>query len=132
MKELIIIGDRVLIDPEEGEKQTRSGLYLPASVAEKERVGSGRVMKVGPGHVIPNPDYSEGEVWSEQRDAVRYLPLQARAGDFAFFLRKDTVDLMYEDRKYIIIPHHAILALVRSHPEDVIDGLGDLDDLFNS
>ena len=88
MSELIIIGDRVLIRPEEGEQKTPSGLVLPATVTERDKVGSGRVVKVGPGYVVPNPEYSEGEPWIGDRQAVRYLPLQAQAGDFAFFLRR--------------------------------------------
>jgi len=78
MSELIIVGDRVLIEPHEGEQQTAAGLVLPATVTEKERVGSGRVIRVGPGYLMANPEYSEGEPWSEPKEVVRYLPLQAR------------------------------------------------------
>lgn len=129
MVELIMVGDRVLIAPDEDEKQTKAGLYLPASVAEKERIGSGRVVKVGPGHLIPNPEYSEGESWAGNREAVRYLPLQARPNDFAFFLRKESVEMTFEEKEYLIVPHSAILALVRTHPED---WNGDLDDLLGT
>ncbi|HEX7069831.1 MAG TPA: co-chaperone GroES family protein [Rhodothermales bacterium] len=118
MNELILVGDRVLIAPEDGERQTKAGLYLPASVAEKERVGSGRVVKVGPGHLIPNPEYSEGEPWAGDRDVVRYLPLQARPNDFAFFLRKESIEITFEDKEYLIVPHSAIMALVRSDDEE--------------
>ena len=126
MNELIMVGDRVLIAPDDDEKQTKAGLYLPASVAEKERVGSGRVVKVGPGHLMPNPEYSEGEPWAGDREAVRYLPLQARPNDFAFFLRKESVELTFEEKEYLIVPHAAILALVRTHQEDWDGGLEDL------
>ncbi len=126
MNELIIVGDRVLVEPDENERQTKAGLYLPASVAEKDRVGSGRVVKVGPGYVLPNPEYSEGEPWAHDRSAVRYLPLQAEPGDHAFFLRKESVEMTFEDRKYLIIHHGAILAFVREHPADsILKGLSD-------
>ena len=128
MNELIMVGDRVLVAPEEGDKQTKAGLYLPATVLEKERIGTGRIVKVGPGHLIPNPEYSEGEPWVSDREAVRYLPLQARPRDFAFFVRKESVEISFEEKDYLIIPHSAILALVRSHPEDVGDL--DVDDLL--
>ena len=127
MSELIIIGDRVLIAPEEGEQETEAGLILPASVAERDRVGSGRVVRVGPGHAVPNPDYAEGEPWAAEKEAVRYLPLQARPGDFAFFLRKEAVEISYQGQRYFIVPHAAVLALVRPDPEDLIDGLLDED-----
>ena len=121
MPELIIIGDRVLIEPDEGERQTEAGLLLPASVAEREKIGSGRVARVGPGHLIPNPDYTEGEPWAGQKEAVRYLPLQAQPGDFAFFLRAEAIELTYEKTRYLIVPHEAILALIRPDPDDLIN-----------
>src|SRR5690554_5478729 len=111
MDKLIIVGDRVLILPEDGERQTKAGLYLPATVAEHDRVGSGHVVKVGPGYVIPNPEYSD-EPWVSERKAVRYIPLQAQEGDFAFFLRKDTIEITFQEKNYLIVPHSSILALV--------------------
>ncbi|HET6568051.1 MAG TPA: co-chaperone GroES family protein [Rhodothermales bacterium] len=132
MDELIIIGDRVLIEPDEDEKQTKAGLYLPASVAESDRVGSGLVVKIGPGYVLPNPEYSEGEPWAADRSAVRYLPLQAQPGDHAFYLRKESIELSFRDKKYLIVQHGAILALVRSHTDadDILKGLDDIEDLL--
>lgn len=125
MHELILIGDRVLIDPEDPETETRSGLYLPASVKEKEKVQGGRVVNVGPGYLTPNPEYSEDEPWAPARPAVRFLPLQAQIGDFAFFMRKNAIELEFEERSYLIVPHHAILALVRDQPDerDLYDGV---------
>ncbi|CAN5604497.1 hypothetical protein BH23BAC4_BH23BAC4_03680 [soil metagenome] len=123
--ELIIIGDRVLIQPEEPESRTASGLFLPAGVREKDRVQSGRVIKTGPGHLIPNPEYTESESWAGDRESVRYLPLQAQPGDFALFLRKDAIDIEYLRNAYLIVPHSAIVALVRSQDEsDLLDQLG--------
>jgi chaperonin GroES len=110
---LIVIGDRVLIRPEDPAEQTASGLYLPASVREKDRVQGGRVMKTGPGHLIPNPEYSDAEPWAPERPPVRYLPLQAEPGDYALFLRKESIELEFAGEGYLIVPHHAILALVR-------------------
>ena len=124
MEEIIIVGDRVLIEPEQGEKQTKSGLYLPATVIDRERVSLGRVVRVGPGYVMPNPDYSEDEPWAPSRDAVRYLPLQAQPGDLAFFLRKEMIEITFRDKEYIIVSHNAILALIRPSVDDI---LGDLE-----
>jgi len=131
MSELIMVGDRVLIAPDEGERKTNSGLVLPASVAEKERVQSGRVISIGPGYVTPNPDFSESDLWSQNKAAVRYLPLQARTGDFAFFLRKEAIEITFKEKSFLIIPHGAILALQRSHADDILDNLGNLDELDN-
>ena len=110
---LIVVGDRVLIRPEEPSGKTASGLYLPASVREKDRVHGGRVVRTGPGHLIPNPDYSDAEAWAPQREAVRYLPLQARPGDYALFLRGEAIEFEYGGEAYLVVPHAALLALVR-------------------
>ncbi len=121
---LLVVGDRVLIRPEDPAETTASGLYLPASVRAGDRVRGGRVAQTGPGHVIPNPDYSEAEPWGPTREAVRYLPLQARPGDYALFLRKEAVELEYGGAAYLIVPHNAILVLARPiHPEDESEGL---------
>lgn len=131
MNELIMVGDRVLISPEDGERQTQSGLFLPVTVTERERIQGGRVERVGPGYIIPNPEYS-GEPWATQREAVRYLPLQARPGDMAYFVRKEAIEITFEGKVYLIVPHTAILALVRHHDDPAADldeadiDLGDL------
>lgn len=124
MRELIMVGDRVLIAPEDGERKTTSGLVLPASVAAQEQVHGGTVVGVGPGYVMPNPEYSDGEPWSGHQDAVRYLPLQAEKGDTAFFLRKEAIEIVFEGDAFLIVPHSAILALVRSSVDDILGALG--------
>ena len=121
MGELIITGDRVLIEPMDGEQTTKAGLVLPSTVAESDQVRSGRVVKVGPGYLTANPEFSEGRPWVERRDAVRYLPLQAEPGDYAFYVRREGIDLKYEGKKYVIVQHHAIVALMRPDSSDVLE-----------
>lgn len=55
LKNLIVIGDRVLIRPSRPNERTESGLYLPPGVQEKEKVQQGYVIKAGPGYAIPMP-----------------------------------------------------------------------------
>ena len=113
------LGDRVLVRPSDDADRSAGGHYLPAGVRAKEKVQGGRVVKVGPGVVIPNPDYSAAEPWAGEASPVRYLPLQARPGDFALFLRKEAVEVEYGGDTFLIVPHAAVLALVRpQHPED--------------
>jgi len=112
-KKMIVIGDRVLLQLEDGQDKTKSGLYLPASVREKEKVAMGRVIRVGPGYPIPNPNYTEDEPWSTPKDPMRYIPLQAKEGDYAIFLREQGVEVEFEDQKYLIVPQSAVLMIVR-------------------
>lgn len=128
MGDLIIVGDRVLIEPDEGERQTAAGLVLPASVTDREKVASGRVVRTGPGYLMANPEFAEDEPWKPSREAVRYLPLQARPGDVALYLRRDAVEITYQSTSYFIIHHGAILALVRTDPDDILGALGEPDE----
>jgi co-chaperonin GroES (HSP10) len=113
-KNLIVVGDRVLIEPDEGTDKTSSGLYLPATVKEKEKVVGGYVVKTGPGYAIHDPGVSE-EPWAATgaKKEVKYIPLQANEGDYAIFLKDSAVEIEFEGKKYLIVPHTAILALVR-------------------
>lgn len=115
--ELILVGDRVLISPEPLDNQTEAGLYLPEGVQEKEQLQTGRVVKVGPGYVMPNPEHDD-EPWKPESEPVQYLPLQAEEGDYAFFLRGKAIELEYEGEEYLIVPHNTILALVREQPDE--------------
>lgn len=111
-KNLIIVGDRVLIDPDEQMDKTPSGLYLPPTVKEKEKIMGGHVVKTGPGY--PIPDSTPDESWRTGRKDVKYLPLQAADGDYAIFLKDQSMEIEFEEKKYLIVPHSAILALVRT------------------
>jgi chaperonin GroES len=119
VSELILVGDRVLLEAEEEEELTQSGIVLPASVAEKDRVRRGRVVQVGPGYLMANPEFND-EPWRKPHDAVRYLPLQAQPGDLAYFIRKEAIELRHEGRNYLIVQHGAIVILLRPDTKDVI------------
>jgi len=108
----IVVGDRVLVKPQEESSRTSSGLYLPAGVSEKERVQSGYIIKVGPGYATSTE--VEDEPWKESAHKVKYIPLQATEGDLAIFLRKEAVDIEFDKEKFLIIPQSAILLLIRN------------------
>jgi co-chaperonin GroES (HSP10) len=111
-KNLIIVGDRVLLDPDEGMDKTPSGLYLPPTVKEKEKIMGGHVVMTGPGYAIP--DSAPMESWTTGRKEARYIPLQAAEGDYAIFMKDAAMEIEFEEKKYLIVPHSAILALVRT------------------
>jgi chaperonin GroES len=112
-KQIVVIGDRILLQLDEEGDRMKSGLYLPPSVREKEKVAMGRVVKVGPGYPIPNPNYTEDEPWSQPKDPMRYIPLQAKEGDYALFLREQGIEVEFEEKKFLIVPQSAVLMLVR-------------------
>jgi chaperonin GroES len=112
LKKLIVVGDRVLIQPTQQSEKTESGLYLPPGVQEKEKIQSGYVIKVGPGYPLPLPA-DEDDMWKGKDEQIKYLPLQAQEGDLAIFLQKGAIEVLYENEKYFIVPQSSILMLER-------------------
>lgn len=116
-KRLIVVGDRVLIQPEEGEDRTKVGLYLPATAVDKQAVQGGTVLATGPGNAVSAPTELDEEPWKIGAAAARYVPLQARVGDYAIFFRSAAVEITFEEKRYLVVPQAAILTLVREEDE---------------
>jgi len=112
IKNLIVVGDRVLIRPKKASDKTSSGLYLPPGVQEKEKIQYGYVIKVGPGYPIPLP-VDDDEPWKDNSENVKYVPLQAKEGDLAIFLLSGAYEVMYQQEKYYIVSQSSILMLER-------------------
>jgi len=111
-EKFILVGDRVLIKPKVADSKTKSGLYLPPTVQEKEKLQSGYVVKVGPGYPIPAM-IDEDEIWKNKEDEVKYIPLQAREGDLALYLQNSGYEIEFNKEKYLILPHSSILMFIR-------------------
>ena len=119
LEHVIIVGDRVLVKPKSLKEQTKSGLYLPPGVQEKEKVQEGYIMKVGPGYPIAADFGLDEEAWNQdQQEDVRYIPLQAKAGDLAIYLQRDAIEIIYHQERYFIVPQSALLMLVREEDLD--------------
>ncbi len=110
---LIVVGDRVLVAPDEGQERTEVGLYLPQTVAEKDSVQSGRIVETGPGIVLPDLRDMDDEPWKSNSREARTVPMQAKIGDYAIFLRKAAVEIKYQGKPYLVVPQAAILVLIR-------------------
>jgi chaperonin GroES len=117
-KELIVVGDRVLVSIEEGEERSSVGLYLPPTAVDNQAVQGGRIVATGPG--LPMPDLASqdsDEPWKTSQTSAssgtRHVPMQARTGDYALFFRKASVEITFENERYLVVPQAAILALVR-------------------
>ncbi len=114
-KRLVVVGDRVLITPEAGEERTTVGLYLPPTAVDRQAIQSGRIIATGPGTPLPAPGELDEEPWKIDDKVTRYVPMQARVGDFALFFRKAAVEISFEDERYLVVSQAAILVLVRSN-----------------
>jgi len=109
---LIVVGDKVLIKKLNSTDRTKAGLLLPPGIKEKEEIHTGYIIKVGPGYPIPQQN-EDNEDWKQNNESIKYLPLQAKPGDLAVFLQKQTYEIEFEKQKYYIVPNYAILLLYR-------------------
>jgi chaperonin GroES len=120
-KQLIVVGDRVLITPEEGEERSRVGLYLPATAVDNQAVQGGTVVARGPGTPISAPTELDEQPWKITGGEARYMPVQARVGDYAIFFRRAAVEITFEGQRYLVVPQAAILTLVRERQKNEDD-----------
>jgi len=121
-KQILVVGDRVLIKPDKGEQKSKAGLYLPPSVIEKQEILSGVIVEIGPGIPLGNPEENIDEPWSSNDNSnVKYIPTQADVGDIALFLNKASIEIKIENDDYLIVPQSVILILIR----DDINSLAD-------
>lgn len=108
----VVIGDRVLIKPKTKFDRTKTGLYLPPGVQEKESLHSGYIVKVGPGYPIPAISDTD-EPWKSKSEEVKYVPLQAKEGDLAIYMQRSGAEIEFNDEKFVILSHSDILMLIR-------------------
>ncbi|NDF39840.1 MAG: co-chaperone GroES, partial [Proteobacteria bacterium] len=82
----IVVGDRVLIQIEDGEERSKVGLYLPATAVDSQAVQGGTIIATGPGMALPAVEEHLDEPWriTGSRD-TKHVPMQARVGDYALF-----------------------------------------------
>ncbi|MCD7932920.1 MAG: co-chaperone GroES family protein [Tannerellaceae bacterium] len=112
VEKFLMVGDKVLIKPKNPQSQTKSGLYLPPTVQQGEKIQSGYIIKTGPGYPLPST-VEETEVWKKKEEEVHYLPLQAHEGDLAVYLHNAAYEISFNEETYMIVSHSAILMLIR-------------------
>ena len=119
-KQVLVVGDRLLIQPDKGDKTSPAGLYLPPSVVEKQEVKGGIVVEVGPGRPLGSPNDSIDEPWKENKSDIKYIPTQAEIGDYALYLGKASIEIEIEKKEYLIVPQSAILLLIRDDLDKIV------------
>lgn len=119
-RELVVVGDRVLIKHTKRESISEMGLILPQNVVEKEQVQAGHVVAIGPGIPIPAPGLDDDEEpWKPKEGGhQQYIALQAEPGDYALFLKKHSINVKIDHEDFMIVPHGAILILLRDHVDE--------------
>ena len=96
-KEIIPLGDRVLVKPMEKEKKTKSGIIIPDTV-DKERPEMGKVIAVGEGKMT-----DEGKV----------IPPRVKVGQTVLFAKYGPDEIKIDDEEYLIVSESNILAIIK-------------------
>ena len=112
LDKLIVVGDRILIKPRTPQSKTKTGLYLPPGVHEKDKIQEGYVLKVGPGYPIPAFTDAD-QPWKSRNEEPQYVPLQPKAGDLAVYMQNAAIEIEFNKEKYVIVSQSGILLLVR-------------------
>ena len=89
------------------------GLYLPATAIDAMQVQTGLIVATGPGTAVADLSSLDEEPWKVDSREGRNRAMQARVGDLAIFFRKASVEITFEEKRYLVVPQVAILVLVR-------------------
>ena len=96
-KEIVPLGDRVLVKPMEKEKKTKSGIIIPDTV-DKERPEMGKIIAVGEGKIT-----DEGKV----------IPIKVKVGNTVLFTKYGPDEVKIDDEEYLIVSESNILAIIK-------------------
>lgn len=89
------LGDRVLVEPQEKEETTASGLVLPDTA--KERPQEGKVIAVGPGRL---------------NDEGKRIAMDVKAGDVVVYSKFAGTEYSENGTDYLVLRESDILATV--------------------
>lgn len=84
------LADRVVVEPQEAQTKTASGIYIPDTAKEKPQ--QGKVVAVGPG----------------KKDE----PMEVKVGDVVLYGKYSGTEVTVEEKKYLIIKQSDILAII--------------------
>lgn len=89
------LGDRLVVEPQEREQTTSSGLVLPETAAEKPQQGT--VVAAGPGR---------------RDDDGNRVPLDVAVGDTVLYAKYGGTEVKISNQKYLILKEADVLAIV--------------------
>ena len=84
------LADRVVIEPQEAETKTASGIFIPDTAKEKPQQGT--IVAAGPG----------------KKDE----PMEVKVGDVVLYGKYAGTEVTVEDKKYLIVKQSDILAIL--------------------
>jgi chaperonin GroES len=90
------LSNNIFLEVEEGEKKTKSGIYIPETV-EKDHPMRGTVVATGPGKRTEKGDL---------------IPMTVKKGDTLLFKSYGLTEVKVEGKKYLVGSEDDVLAIV--------------------
>jgi chaperonin GroES len=87
--------DRILVEPQDAEQVTKSGLVIPDTAKEKPQ--EGKVVATGPGRIDDNGNR---------------VPLDVSVDDVIIFSKYGGTEVKYDGKEYLLLNARDILAVV--------------------
>ena len=87
--------DRILVEPQDAEQVTKSGLVIPDTAKEKPQ--EGKVIATGPGRIDDNGNR---------------VPLDVAIDDVVIFSKYGGTEVKYDGKEYLLLNARDILAVV--------------------
>ena len=84
------LGERVLVEPQEAEVKTASGIIIPDSAQEKPQ--KGKVLATGPG--------------------TKDVQMEVKAGNIVLYGKYSGTEIKVDDKAYLIMKQSDILAVI--------------------
>jgi len=98
-KELLPLGDRVVVKPSAREEMTKSGIVIPDTAKEKPQEGT--IIAAGPGRIL---------------DDGKRESMDVKAGDKVLYSKYAGTEFKIEGEDLLIVSQKDILAIVESRP----------------
>ncbi len=89
------LGDRIVVQPSEGEEQTSSGIFLPETAKEKPQEGT--VLAIGPG---------------ARDDGGNRIPMDVSVDDKVLYAKYSGTTIKVEGEEILILKESDVLAIV--------------------
>ncbi len=96
MAKLIPLNDKIIVEANDDEKTTKSGIVLPDTI-NKERPEQGTVISVGPGKMA--------------KSGTRQ-PVSVKVGQKILFTKYAPNEVEVDDKKYLVISESDVLAII--------------------
>lgn len=89
------LGDRIVVQPSEGEEQTSSGIFLPETAKEKPQEGT--VVAIGPG---------------ARDDDGKRIPMDVAVDDKVLYAKYSGTTIKVEGEEILILKESDVLAVL--------------------